>query len=187
MFPLDLARRSIALTLETASASVESDRIRILNKMAGVANLNARAAPFGLESSTAASPTATVSSSCLCFFLSHFSLPCFCPYISASVSACSLCFTHCPCASHRSPRAALRIDTLSSAAPPTEADNYDILNAMLRARFAAAAILRSYSAGTTPNDIELQKQMMHALGTHEQGYNPWRHSAPCSSLLAPRT
>lgn len=40
-FPLELAHRSLSTTLEVAKASVESDRIHILNKMAGMENLNA--------------------------------------------------------------------------------------------------------------------------------------------------
>ena len=90
-FPLDLAYRSIKTTLEVAQASVESDRVHILNKMANQPNLN--------------------------------------------------------------------------APPPKACIQYELLNGTLRARFAAAALVRAFASGTDPDAVAMQQEMIRVLGT----------------------
>lgn len=48
--------------------------------------------------------------------------------------------------------------------PPTTHARYDHLNSLLRARFAAAAILRSFTAGNKPSHVAMQEEVMTALG-----------------------
>ena len=89
-FPLDLAARSIRISLEVGQASVEVDRVHILNKMAGAKDLN--------------------------------------------------------------------------APPPDSCSRFDNLNGTLRARFAAGGLVRAFSAGSEPEHVAMQQEMIKALG-----------------------
>lgn len=88
-FPLELAARSIRISLEVGRSSVEADRVHILNKMAGSRDLN--------------------------------------------------------------------------APPPANCSRFDDLNGTLRARFAAGALVRAFSAGTEPQHVAMQQEMIKAL------------------------